>query len=140
MRLGAKAKARRAAGGPAVKGRPALSVSGYAALRTMLFVRANNRCECCSARLRLQIEHAVPRSAGGADSWANCWVTCERCHRMKEAPYSAATGRLLVAPQGDGRFKFRIVKGTKSAHQVLEVRWGGRGPTYTETEYLNKLA
>lgn len=139
MRLGRRAAARRAAGGPAVVGRDSLSVAGYALLKGMLWVRADARCERCRSRAGpLDPEHVVPRSAGGADSWANLWVACRYgCHRLKEAPY--ATGRLLVEPQGDGRFKFLLVRGTKYDYQVVEVAWGGRAPDPEEARALAAL-
>lgn len=138
MRLGRRAADRRAAGGPAVTGRPALSVAGYLGLRRLIvWDRAGARCERCHA-FGAHLEHAIPRSAGGEDSWANCWATCPACHRLKEAPY--ATARLLVEPQGDGRFKFLLVRGTKHAYQVIGVAWGGRVPYPDETLALAALA
>lgn len=135
-RVGDAARARIQAGGPQAKGRPALSKAGYAAMSRMILGRAGGRCEACGERKGLHLEHAVPRSARGGDTWGNCWCTCQKCHRKKEAPY--ADGRLLVTAHDDGQFTFRFVLGSKVEFVVLGGAWaGGRVATAAE---LAKLA
>jgi 5-methylcytosine-specific restriction endonuclease McrA len=86
-----------------------MSSPDYAELRKDVFERAGYRCECCLKSGNLVLEHAVPRSRGGPDSYENCWAVCSRCHRWKEAPY--ANGRLLVIPLGAGLFRWEWWKG-----------------------------
>lgn len=140
MRLGRAAAKRREHGGPQAVGRESLSVAGYAALKGMIFVnRARGCCERCSdSRNILDPDHAVPRSKGGPDAWWNIVILCRTCHQMKDLPFDV--GRLLIEPQGDGRFKFLLVRGTKHAYEIIDVKWGGRGATYTEQRILAQLA
>ena len=54
--------------------------------RRNLFRRDNNTCQYCGARpgmSDLTIDHVVPRSQGGGNSWANCVLACTRCNRKK---------------------------------------------------------
>lgn len=139
IRVGEAARRRIFAGGVQAKGRPSLSKRGYAELGRMIVVeRAHGRCEACGeARALIHLEHAVPRSQGGADSWGNCWGTCTRCHRKKEAPY--ASGRLRVRPGGDGMFTFDLVTGSKLDQVVLSTWVGGRVAMPEEAARLAEL-
>lgn len=138
-RVGQKSIERRRSGGKAAQGRASLSVAGIAKLRAMLMVRARGKCERCGAWQFLQMEHALPRSRGGADSWSNCWITCSTCHRLKEAPYRRV--RLLVEPVGDGTFWMRTVHGSKMVYDVITgPTLIGRQPTPEEIEVLAAIA
>lgn len=90
-------------------GRVSLSRAGLAALRIHVWTRGGGRCEACQTRPMQELEHALPRSRGGADSAENCWGTCIPCHRLKEAPFTA--GRLIVTPLGGERFRMERVWG-----------------------------
>ena len=106
-----RALARRAAGGKRAVGRDSLSVIAYRILRATVYQRADYRCECCRKFVSLELEHAVPRSRGGADTPDNCWAVgafCG-CHRWKDMPF--ANGRLVVVPLGHGKFRWEEWKG-----------------------------
>ena len=136
-RVGEAARRRIRDGGVAAKGRAALSLPGLATLRNMIFHRAEGRCEACGERRFLQLEHALPRSRGGSDTWQNCWATCESDHRRKESSYQL--GRLLVSPCGDGRFVFRLATGEKHSPIILHEWTGGRVATSDEAARLAAL-
>lgn len=144
--LGRSAAKRRSEGGKRAVGRDSLSSDGYALLRRMLLVRSagngNPRCEFCgSTTITGEIEHAVARSQGGADSWANCWIPCRSCAKWKEVSASEERGRLRVTPLGDGVFLFEVIHGTKwSGYTILMSSFGGRLPTEDEEKELRKLA
>ena len=137
------ARRRRALGGKRAAGRPSLSSMGYAALKAMLVIRAEGRCEYLRVAEPLDPEHAVPRSAGGSDAWQNVWMSSRRAHRMKEAAFDQ--GRLLVEPLGDGRFHFRLVRArdkfayARGEYELLGERVGGRAATEEELEMLEGL-
>jgi 5-methylcytosine-specific restriction endonuclease McrA len=52
--------------------------------RSMIYKRDNNTCQYCGARSKLTIDHIVPRSRGGDDSWENLVVACSSCNTKKE--------------------------------------------------------
>lgn len=144
-RLGAAARRRILAGGPTSRHRDALSREGYERLRSMIVDgRAGLRCENCRlADITGELEHAIPRSKGGADSWKTCWCPCPSCRNAKIAVFSS--GRLLVDPFGDGRFRFRLVVARSKAdfsrgnYELLYDRIGGRVATKDERDMLSTL-
>lgn len=54
--------------------------------RRNLFARDRNRCQYCGRHFptsELSIDHVVPRSQGGEDSWENLVCSCVRCNAKK---------------------------------------------------------
>ena len=51
--------------------------------RANLFRRDDNKCVYCGSPHQLTIDHVVPRSAGGTDSWENLVTACRSCNTRK---------------------------------------------------------
>lgn len=54
--------------------------------RRNLFARDRNRCQYCGKHFitsELSIDHVVPRSRGGGDSWTNLVCACIKCNARK---------------------------------------------------------
>ncbi|OGB89194.1 HNH endonuclease [candidate division WOR-1 bacterium RIFCSPHIGHO2_01_FULL_53_15] len=52
--------------------------------RKNIFLRDNHTCQYCGrAHSNLTIDHILPRSRGGDDSWTNMVVCCARCNCKK---------------------------------------------------------
>ena len=54
--------------------------------RRNLFARDQNRCQYCGERFpssELSLDHVVPRSQGGGNSWENIVCACVRCNVKK---------------------------------------------------------
>lgn len=67
--------------------------------RRNLFFRDNNTCQYCGRRFRnsdLNIDHVVPRSRGGHDSWENLVCACVPCNIMKGSKTPREAGMTLV--------------------------------------------
>ncbi|MBA2563854.1 MAG: HNH endonuclease [Gemmatimonadetes bacterium] len=69
--------------------------------------RDGHRCQyCASAHGKMTTDHVVPRSAGGADSWANLVCACAGCNRRKGNRTPQQAGMQLLrqpsAPRGVG--------------------------------------
>jgi hypothetical protein len=60
-------------------GRPYIPV----ALRRRVFARDGYACIGCGAVSGLSIDHAVPVSAGGRDTFDNLQAMCRACNRLK---------------------------------------------------------
>jgi len=45
--------------------------------------RDRNRCQYCGNRDRLTIDHVMPRSRGGRDTWENLVTACVPCNNRK---------------------------------------------------------
>ena len=118
-RVGQAARERVQAGGKLALGRDSETRDGYRALVSRLLERARRRCEWSGVRGLLDPAHIRARSAGGADEEDNLVMLARAAHDLMSAPY--ARGRLLVAPLGQGRFCFRLVRGAhKWAPKTVE--------------------
>jgi 5-methylcytosine-specific restriction endonuclease McrA len=51
--------------------------------RHNIFKRDRNRCVYCGTKDSLTIDHVVPRSQGGRDSWHNLVTACQKCNAKK---------------------------------------------------------
>ena len=51
--------------------------------RSMIYKRDKDTCQYCGAQSRLTIDHVVPRSRGGQDTWENLVVACSSCNTKK---------------------------------------------------------
>ena len=51
--------------------------------RAMIYKRDGHKCQYCGSTRRLTIDHVLPRSKGGDDSWNNLVVACSKCNTVK---------------------------------------------------------
>jgi 5-methylcytosine-specific restriction endonuclease McrA len=51
--------------------------------RSMIYKRDRNSCQYCGVTTRLTIDHVIPRSKGGEDTWDNLVVACSSCNVKK---------------------------------------------------------
>jgi len=51
--------------------------------RNRVFKRDNHQCVYCGSKRSLTIDHVVPKSKGGNNSWANLVTCCSPCNRKK---------------------------------------------------------
>ncbi len=51
--------------------------------RRNILKRDNNNCQYCGSSHDLTIDHIVPRSRGGRDSWENLVAACNECNLQK---------------------------------------------------------
>lgn len=51
--------------------------------RSMIYKRDRNCCQYCGATSRLTIDHVIPKSKGGDDTWENLVVACSKCNTLK---------------------------------------------------------
>ena len=51
--------------------------------RRAVFARDRFRCQYCGSQKHLTVDHVVPRSKGGPDSWENVVTSCAPCNRKK---------------------------------------------------------
>jgi 5-methylcytosine-specific restriction endonuclease McrA len=61
--------------------------------------RDRMRCQYCAGRDRLTIDHVIPKSRGGKDTWENLVAACTRCNNKKgNRTPEEANMRLLRKP------------------------------------------
>jgi 5-methylcytosine-specific restriction endonuclease McrA len=51
--------------------------------RSMIYKRDRNSCQYCGSTSRLTIDHVIPKSKGGKDTWENLVVACSKCNTKK---------------------------------------------------------
>ena len=77
--------------------------------RRNLFHRAGHRCQYCGASAQqLSVDHVVPRSRGGLDTWENVTTACLSCNVRKgnRTPREAAMPLLRPPHRPLGSFSF----------------------------------
>lgn len=63
--------------------------------RSMIYKRDNHTCQYCGSKKRLTIDHVVPKSKGGKDTWENMVVACSKCNLKKSDTLLEQTGMKL---------------------------------------------
>lgn len=51
--------------------------------RRNIMRRDNFACQYCGKKSKLTIDHIIPKSRGGADTWENLTTACEKCNVKK---------------------------------------------------------
>ena len=81
--------------------------------------RDGHRCAYCGASATT-VDHVMPRSRGGLDTWSNLVACCVRCNNTKGNRTADEMGWTLrtrpVAPHGPSW----VVRGTERRHQTWE--------------------
>ena len=78
--------------------------------RRAVFARDSHRCQYCGSARHLTVDHVVPRSKGGADTWDNLVTSCAPCNRKKgDRPLHLAGLRLMRPPRAPGPGAFVLL-------------------------------
>lgn len=64
--------------------------------RTMIYKRDNHTCQYCGSKKSLTIDHVIPKSKGGEDTWENMVVACAPCNTKKGHTLLEQTGMKLM--------------------------------------------
>ena len=68
--------------------------------RRAVFARDRHRCQYCGSERHLTVDHVVPRSKGGPDTWDNLVTSCAPCNRKKgDRPPDVAGLSLMSKPR-----------------------------------------
>lgn len=62
---------------------PISKISSGKPTKSLIYKRDNNRCQYCGSTRSLTIDHVIPKSLGGEDTWENLVVACEPCNSRK---------------------------------------------------------
>lgn len=63
--------------------------------RALIYQRDDHTCQYCGSQKRLTIDHVVPKSRGGQDTWENMVVACSSCNTKKGNTMLEQTGMRL---------------------------------------------
>ena len=103
-------------------GRDSATVEGWEALKAAVMTRAKGRCEVNDRDHPAQdVHHVVPRSLGGPDVLENLIAICRHHHDQVDQPF--IRGRLVIAPLGEERFAWAIVRKATKWEEDPFSRW-----------------
>ena len=57
----------------------------YRANRTRIYKRDGYECVYCGSKKSLTLDHVIPKSKGGANTWENLVTSCFKCNLKKSA-------------------------------------------------------
>ena len=63
--------------------------------RAMIYKRDDHQCQYCGSYKNLTIDHVIPRSRGGKDTWENLVACCASCNIKKGSKYLHETNMVL---------------------------------------------
>jgi DNA-directed RNA polymerase subunit RPC12/RpoP len=64
--------------------------------KSLIYKRDNNKCQYCGATKALTIDHVIPKSKGGKDTWDNLVVACSSCNSKKGDTFLEDTNMKLT--------------------------------------------
>jgi 5-methylcytosine-specific restriction endonuclease McrA len=64
--------------------------------RSMVYKRDGYQCQYCRSCKNLTIDHIIPRSRGGKDTWENLVACCSSCNIKKGSKYLHETSMKLL--------------------------------------------
>lgn len=83
--------------------------------RSMVYTRDENKCQYCGVTRNLTIDHVIPKSKGGDDSWENLVVACVSCNTKKGNKLLENTDmRLIKKPRAPINKAMLYLNGTKN--------------------------
>jgi 5-methylcytosine-specific restriction endonuclease McrA len=75
---------------------PFAKINSIKPSRGLIYKRDGHKCQYCGSTRRLTIDHVVPRSRGGEDTWENMVVACSSCNTRKGNTLLEQTGMKLA--------------------------------------------
>ena len=96
--------------------------------RRNIYLRDGNICQYCGRRFptsELSIDHVVPRSRGGQNTWTNLVCACTTCNSRKAAQSPAQAGLRLIRPPRQIKAPAALIRVQHQswAHFISEAYW-----------------
>lgn len=63
---------------------PFAKINAQKPSRAMILKRDNNECQYCGWDRNLTLDHVIPQSRGGKDTWENLVACCYSCNNAKD--------------------------------------------------------
>ena len=64
--------------------------------RTRVYKRDNYECVYCGSKKQLTLDHVIPKSRGGANTWENLVTSCFKCN-LKKADRTPEEARMVMS-------------------------------------------
>ena len=96
--------------------------------RQNVFWRDNNQCQYCANYFpidKLTIDHILPRSKGGKNTWLNLTTACKKCNQKKGSRSPEEANMMLIrAPYKPKSSILRMVKKSQIEPIWKDYLWG----------------
>ncbi len=90
--------------------------------RGRIYKRDGHQCVYCGSKKNLTLDHVIPRSRGGEDSWVNLVTACFPCNRVKGNRTPEEAGMKLSAkPYAPNIFSEIVNPGTQIIWEEFQV-------------------
>lgn len=63
--------------------------------RNRIYKRDGHQCVYCGSRRELTLDHVIPKSRGGSNSWTNLVTSCQKCN-LKKADRTPEEARMKM--------------------------------------------
>lgn len=64
--------------------------------RNLIYKRDDHHCQYCGSTRDLTIDHVIPKSKGGGDTWENLVACCKKCNLKKGNKLLSETNMTLL--------------------------------------------
>lgn len=79
---------------------PVSKIMSHRPSKSMIYKRDKHKCQYCGSTKDLTIDHIIPKSRGGEDTWENLVVACSTCNTKKgDIPLEQTGMRLAKKPK-----------------------------------------
>lgn len=79
---------------------PFQKIMSHRPSRNLIHKRDNHTCQYCSSKENITVDHVIPSSRGGVDSWENLVTACSSCNTKKGNKTLEESGmKLLKEPR-----------------------------------------
>ena len=86
--------------------------------------RDGYKCGYCSSTRNLTIDHIIPRSKGGENTWQNLVTCCSRCNSLKDNKKAEEVGlNLKVVPYEPTIFSAVISEDVETIWNNFKKNW-----------------
>ncbi len=96
---------------------PFSKMASHKPSKNAIYRRDNHKCQYCGSTKHLTIDHVIPKSKGGGDTWLNLVVACSTCNTKKGDKYLENSGLKLMkqprAPMNKIQFSLWETKNTE---------------------------
>jgi 5-methylcytosine-specific restriction endonuclease McrA len=91
---------------------PVSRIASHKPSKSMIYKRDENKCQYCGSTRHLTIDHVIPKSKGGDDSWFNLALACSQCNTKKGDKLLEHSGmKLLRHPKAPiSRIEFLLLE------------------------------
>lgn len=92
--------------------------------RNRIYKRDGHQCVYCGSKKNLTLDHVIPKSRGGNNSWTNLTTSCFPCNRAKDNRTPEEAGMVLsIKPYEPTLFSEIVNPGTQTVWEDFQLNY-----------------